>query len=207
MVICGLGLALAGPAAAAEYLIAFDEGKGDQTTAQGEPPLEGDVVKAQWAEGKKGNALQFNDYGNNLEKPKVSDATFVEFKHHEALVPKAKVSISAWVWVERRGFFYGGIVEKGGGFGAAYRLGLLRNGVVKASVGNELLSVESPKPLSLKEWHELKMIYDGTRLTLAIDGEEVASQEKAVAKFANADRLILGNRFTGKIDEVQIKVE
>jgi hypothetical protein len=201
-------LAAAAPAQGGEFTLALDEGEGEMTIADGEPKLEGDVVNAQWVDGQKGKALAFNDYGNELVKPDVKKATHVTFKHNDALVPQSKVTITALVMLDRENpFYYGGIVEKGEGFGAAYRLGVMRNRKILASVGNKLLSVESPEPLSVGEWHELTMAYDGQKLVLSIDGEAVAQKEGTVEKFDNESPLILGRRLTGKIDEVTIVVE
>lgn len=201
-------LAAAAPARGGEFTLALDEGEGDKTTAEGEPKLEGKVVNAQWVDGKKGKALAFDDYGNELVKPDASKATYVTFEHNDALVPKTKLAVSAWVMLDRENpFYYGGIVEKGDGYGAAYRLGVLRNRKIRASVGNKLLSVESPEPLSVGEWHELSMSYDGQKLVLSIDGKEVTQKEGAVEKFENKSPLVLGTRLTGKIDEVKISVD
>jgi hypothetical protein len=201
-------LAAVGPVRGGEFTLALDEGQGTKTTAEGEPNLKGSVVNAQWVDGKQGKALAFNDYGNELVKPDSSKATYVTFKHDDALVPKSKVTLSAQVMLDRENpFYYGGIVEKGDGFGAAYRLGVLRNRKIRASVGNKLLSVESPEPLSVGEWHELSMSYDGQKLVLSIDGKEVAQKEGTVEKFDNKSPLVLGTRLTGKIDEVKISAD
>jgi len=195
-------------ARAGEFTIALDEGEGDKAVAAGEPKLEGKVVKAKWVDGKNGKALQFNDFGNELVKPKASDATFVAFDNHDALVPKEKIAITVQVWLDRENpFYYGGIVEKGQGFGAAYRLGVLRNRKLRASVGNKLLSVDSPEPLAVGAWHEVQMVFDGKRLALSIDGKEVAAKDGTVEKFDNKDPLLLGTRLTGKIDDLKITVD
>lgn len=200
--------AAAPPVRGGEFVLPLEEGEGEKTTAVGEPELEGEIVNAQWVEGKQGKALAFEDYGNELLKPDSSKATYVTFEHNAALVPKSKVTITAMVMLDRENpFYYGGIVEKGEGFGAAYRLGVKRDRKIRASVGNKLLSVESPEALPVGEWHELTMSYDGEKLVLSIDGKEVAQKDGAVEKFENESTLELGRRLTGKIDEVKIVAE
>ena len=135
----------------------FNEGSGKRA-GDSAGAAHGAVVKARWGEGRSGAALVFEDYSLiDYLKPDVSKATRVVVPHAPGLNPEGSFSLVATIFPTRNPIYYGGIVEKGTGFGASYRLVILRGLRVRAVVGGSHASVTSRKPLSLNSWHELEM--------------------------------------------------
>lgn len=203
----GCVLSIAAMTQGSDFSLLFDEGDGETIKVIGNPQLEGVVKRAKWGEGTEGKALVFNDYGNKLVNPQVSEATYVTIPHDDALVPKEAITINVDVWLDRTPFYYGGIIEKGVGFGSSYRLLVLRNGKLRASVGNKLLSIETPEPLPLEKWVKITMRFQKGVLSLAIDGAQVSEKKGDVESFASDHPLVLGTRFTGKVDNLLIQLD
>jgi len=202
-------LALA-PAAAEPTLIArwsFDGAAPGENSVAGAPS--GQIERAQQVEGHDGKALAFEDWSlKNYLKPDPKLASRVLVDHDPRLNPAFPFKVSAWIYPTADPIYYGGIVEKGRGFGASYRLLLLRGLKVEASLGGKHITVRSQSPISLNAWHDVTLIADGRALTLLVDGKEAgrAAAEPA-EKLASADPLVIGDRFTGRIDEVTISRE
>src|SRR5262245_53641889 len=143
---------------------------------QGAPA--GKVERAQLVDGhdaSSGKALAFTDWSVvNYLKPDPSLATRVVVPHDSKLVPSFPFRVSAWIYPTADPVYYGGIVEKGQGYGSAYRLILLRGLKVQASLGGQNLRAVGPAPLTLNAWHEVTLVADGMNLALMVDGKEVA---------------------------------
>ncbi len=186
----------------------FDEGEGNVAKDSSGKNNHGEIVGARWAAGRSGKALAFKDYAADLN-PNPKNATFVRVKHSEGLLPKKSFDIAASINIDGSfaPTFAAAIVQKGDGYGCAYRLLLLKDFRVRVAAGNEHSTVDSKTKLAPGSWHALRARYDGARLMLFIDGKEEGSQEIAVKSFANNDDLYIGVRFTGLIDEVKIAVE
>jgi hypothetical protein len=73
-----------------------------------------------------------------------------------------------------------------------------------AVAGGGQASIVSAEPLSLNAWHELVMKYEGDTLSLAIDGKEAARKSGVKAPAASQDDAVVGERFSGRIDEITL---
>lgn len=169
----------------------------------------GKVQRALLADGHDGNAgraLAFSDWSVvNYVKPDPAKATRVVVPHDPKLTPLYPFRVSAWIFPTADPIYYGGIVEKGQGYGGAYRLILLRGLKVQASLGDQNIKAVGQAPVSLNEWHEVSLVADGRNLALLVDGKEVAKTPiPSGLKLSSSEPLLLGNRFTGRIDEVSI---
>ncbi len=160
-------------------------------------------------EGHQGRGLAFEDWSiKNYLKPDPGQATRVTVPHDERLNPKAPFRVSAWIYPTADPVYYGGILEKGLGFGASYRLLLLRGLKVQASVGRQHLSVRSQAPVALDAWHEIALVVDEGSMILQVDGREVGRASLSGGAPAGSEApLVIGERFTGRIDEVEISAD
>jgi len=167
------------------------------------------VEGATAAEGHSGRALQFEDWSvRNYLKPDPRQASRVVVPDGPALSPTGPFKVSAWIYPTADPIFYGGIVEKGAGLGASYRLVLLRGLKVEAAFGDRHVTARSAVPLTLDAWHEVALSFDGTTLALLVDGKEAArAPVPAGSKLASKADLVIGERFTGRIDDVTIASE
>jgi len=191
------------PAPIARWL--FDEGKGDVASDGSDGKTNGKVVRAEWTDGRAGKALAFEDYSlRNYLKPDVREATRVVVPHDDRLNPSGPFTLRAVVFPTKDPVYYGGIFEKGHGYGASYRLLVLRGLKVRATAGPAQTAVTSKDPLALNEWHVLELAYDGSSLTLRVDGKEQGRAEGVKGPFANREEALIGERFSGKIDEVSL---
>lgn len=157
-------------------------------------------------EGSAGKALAFSDWSVvNYLKPDPAQSTRVVVPHDPRLMPSYPFRISAWIFPTADPIYYGGIAEKGQGYGAAYRLILLRGLKVQASLGDQNVKAIGPAPVSLNQWHEVTLVADGRSLALLVDGKEVAKTPiPSNLKLSSSEPLLLGSRFTGRIDEVSL---
>jgi len=169
----------------------------------------GRVEGAVTAEGHAGKALQFEDWSvKDYVKPDPRQASRVVVPSSPVLDLTPPFKISAWIYPTAAPVFYGGIVERGSGYGAAYRLILLRGLQIEAALGEQHVSVRSAAPVTLNTWHEVAMAADGKTLVLTIDGKEAGRiAATATTKVTAAADLVIGERFSGRIDEVSIVAE
>jgi len=183
----------------------FDEGKGDVASDGVDGAANGKIVKAAWSEGRSGKALTFEDFSlKNYLKPDVREATRVVVPHSDRLNPPGPFTLRAVVFPTKDPVYYGGIFEKGRGYGASYRLILLRGLKVRAQAGAALTSVTSVDPLTLNAWHVVELIFDGSLLHLQVDGKEQGKAENVKGPFTSGEEALIGERFSGKIDEVSL---
>ena len=174
---------------------------------QGIPP--GQVVRAQAGMGHSAGALVFEAWSTrNYLKPDPRQATRVVIPHDVKLNPSYPFRVTAWIYPTAEPVYFGGIVEKGQGFGASYRLALLRGLKVEACLGDRHVCARSSAALSLNAWHEVALVADTKNLSLKIDGE-VAGQAPLdpASKLLSSEPIIIGERFTGRIDEVSIEAQ
>ena len=201
------GLLLAPPAPSAQSIIArwsLDDGAA-ASAVQGIPP--GQVIKAQPGAGHSAGALVFEDWSTrNYLKPDPGQATRVVIPHDAKLNPAYPFRVTAWIYPTADPVYLGGIIEKGHGFGASYRLVLLRGLKVEACLGDRHVCARSAAALSLNAWHEVALVADTRTLSLKIDGE-VAGQAPLdpAPRLLSSEPIIIGERFTGRIDEVSIE--
>lgn len=191
----------------------FDGSAPGDNSVPGGPP--GRVERAQPAEGRSGKSLAFEDWSVvDYLKPDPRKATRVVIPEKETkgspspLNPTAPFRVSAWIYPTADPVYYGGIAEKGIGKGSSYRLLLLRGLKVQASLTDRHVTVRSSSPVSLNAWHEVALLANGRSLTLFVDGVEAGRAAiPAEARIASSDPLVIGDRFTGRIDDVRISAE
>ncbi len=159
-------------------------------------------------EGHAGKALMFEDWSvRNYVKPDPRQASRVVVPSSPVLDLTPPFTITAWIYPTAAPVFYGGIVERGSGFGAAYRLVLLRGLQVEAALGEQHVSVRSAGPITLNAWHEVSLAADGKTLVLTVDGKEAGTVPAPATRVSSKADLLIGERFTGRIDEVSIAAE
>ena len=119
--------------------------------------------------------------------------------------PAPPFRVTAWTYPTADPVYYGGIVEKGQGYTSSYRLVLLRGLKLEGSLGDPRVSIKSASPITLNAWHEVALVTDGKSLTLMVDGAQAAQAAlSAPPRPGSTDPLIVGERFTGSIDEVSL---
>jgi hypothetical protein len=167
------------------------------------------VEGARPAEGREGKALSFEDWSvKDYLKPDPRQATRVVVDGDKGLNPAMPFRISAWIYPTADPIYYGGIAEKGRGLGSSYRLILLRGLKVQASLGDKHVVARSPAPLTLNAWHQVTLSAAGGVLTLTIDGQEAGRASiPPETKISSGDPLIIGERFSGRIDEVELAAD
>ena len=133
----------------------------------------GQVERAKPGPGRAGAAdaaLMFEDWSaRNYLKPDPKEATRVVVPHDAKLNPRLPFRLTAWIRPTADPVFQGGIAEKGRGFGASYRLLLLRGLKVEACLGDKHVCARSAEPLSLNAWHEVTLVAETGRVVLRVD--------------------------------------
>jgi hypothetical protein len=181
----------------------FDEGQGNQAGDGKDGATKGEIIKATWTKGRSGGALAFEDYSlKNYLRPDVKEATRVVIPHHSRLNITKPFTLQADIFPTRDPLYYGGIVEKGDGYGSTFRLLMIRGRKIRAVYGAGNSQITSSKPLALNAWHNLELIFDGSNLTLKVDGKIQASSANIKPQAASTSDVIIGERFSGQIDEV-----
>ena len=181
----------------------FDEGQGSEAGDGMDGATKGKIFKATWAKGRSGGALAFEDYSlKNYLRPDVKEATRVVIPHHSRLNITKPFTLEADIFPTKDPLYYGGIVEKGDGYGSTFRLLMIRGRKIRAAYGAGNTQITSSKPLELNAWHKLELTFDGSSLTLKVDGEIQASSGDIQPQASSEDDVIIGERFSGLIDEV-----
>ena len=167
------------------------------------------IERAAPSEGHEGKGLGFEDWSvRNYLKPDPAQATRVVIPHADPLNPAVPFSVSAWIYPTADPIYYGGIVEKGRGLGSSYRLVLLRGLKLQATLGDRHVVARSSEPLSLNAWHQVALKASADTLTLWIDGKQAAlTAVPPDTKVTSPDPVIVGERFTGRIDELVISAD
>lgn len=181
----------------------FDEGSGVVASDGVDGSANGQIQRAVWTEGKSGGALEFEDYSlKNYLEPDVKEATRVVAPHGDRVNPAGPFTLRAVIFPTRDPIYYGGIFEKGHGYGATLRLVLRRGLKLRAVYGPGSSTVDAGEPLALDTWHEIEVKYDGASLTLKVDGKAQGSAKGVKAGAPSTEPVVIGERFSGKIDEV-----
>ena len=165
----------------------------------------GNIVGATWTEGKIDHALYFD--GND----------HVSVPNHNSLNPTTQISILAWIkaddWdTNGRIMFKGHTISNQYDFGVSastQTLGFQLWGVTSGMI-------EVPLP-TINEWHHVAGIYDGSTISLYIDGVKLGSHSASGNIQTSTDELRIGTTtpytgddaelidfFHGSIDEVRI---
>ncbi len=181
----------------------FDEGQGTVAADGVDGAANGQILNATWGQGRSSGALLFEDYSlKEYLKPDVSDASRVVVPHHDRLNPGGPFTLRAVIYPTRDPLYYGGIFEKGEGYGASIRLMLLRGLKVRGAVGASHAAVTSAEPISLDAWHEIELVYDGSGLLLKVDGKEQGRTAGVKGPLSSGADVVIGARFSGRIDEI-----
>lgn len=186
----------------------FDEGSGNIAHDSSGKENNGEIVNAQWTDGVSGKALAFHDYSagdpSHLPPPQ-----YVRVKHNTSLELRTKFDVSAAINIDPQftPMFAASIVQKGSGYGCSYRLLLGSDFKIKVAAGKGHVLLDSPGAVEKGKWIKVRATYDGRALKIFLDDKETASQEVAIRDFSSSDDVTIGERFTGRIDEVKVSVE
>ena len=183
----------------------FDGREAGANSVQGAPS--GRLEGAKAVDGREGKALSFQDWSVvDYLKPDPSKATRLVVQHDDRLNPAPPFALRAWINVSSKPIYYGGIIEKGQGFGSSYRLLLLRDMRIEGSLGARHATVRSPSPVELNKWIDVSLVVEDSALVLLLDGVEVAREALAPGTKPEATApILIGERFSGMIDEVTIE--
>lgn len=125
-----------------------------------------------------------------------------------------QITLEAWVYpTQWKDAVWGGNIINKEGFNTGYMLRCGNNGQVNFNLGsagwNELTT--SQNALVLNTWQHVAATYDGTTMSIFVDGNLVASQNTSVSFSSPDGNLTVGNwsngsgrAFIGSIDEVRI---
>ena len=148
--------------------------------------------------GQIGNGLRFD--GND----------YVNCGHDATLAITNSITIAAWVKMDVQSS-RAAIVDKNldNGYGLSYeldnRIGFYCRGTNVGYLYTDPLSLEADG-----KWHQIVGIYDGSSMSIYLDGHVIASAAATGSIHANADNLTIGRRangdwgFKGIIDEVSV---
>lgn len=206
----------------------LDEGNGEIARDSLAGIGDGKIKNASWTQVDKGKVLIFKDY-SAADKPDVNKETNVVIPHKNGLDPVTSLEVAADIFIDKdfTPQFSAGLVEKGMGFGCAFRLLLVpvNRGKIfqlKGTVGHGHKVLEGNTELQSNKWYAVRMVYADKKLSFYVDGKEdasmevptqdaakekVAAKEKDAAKekiAANKDDIVIGTRFSGHIRDVKI---
>jgi glycosidase/PKD repeat protein len=179
----------------------FDEGTGKTASDSSLNSNTGTLTGGGWSSGLFGQA--FND---------INGTSQVNVANSASLNPTNAITISAWVYDNSGGWYtWPRIVEKGASDNQ-YALFANPSGQLEfllAGVTNGTLVTSPP---SSGAWHHLAGTYDGSLISLYIDGQLAVQQSASGLLPISADALAIGGRpsgnllyqFNGLIDEARI---
>ena len=182
---------------------AFDEASGatanDSSGNLNTGTIEGNAIS--WANGIFGNALNFENQ------------TQVVISNSPSLNPFSAITISTWLKADHWGAasYNPRILEKGTSENQ-YALLSTSSGQLEfllSGVSNGVLVANAPSPRS---WHQVAGAFDGSSMTLYVDGQVAAQQTASGVLAMTSDSLVLGNKpsgsasnmFNGVLDDVRI---
>jgi hypothetical protein len=185
----------AGPVA--EY--SFDEGTGEAVADLSGNGNEGTVEGASWSRGRYGSALEFD-----------GSSTCVSVPDSGSLQLSEEFTIEAWVRPE--GSFVDEpliLKEVEPGAGPSYDLGIGISEAGRPEGYAEGDEVEAPHELERGVWAHLAYTYDGGRMRLFVDGEQVASKWVGADTMEGSGPLRIGcwpghEYAEARIDEVRL---
>ena len=183
--------------------LSFDQGKGgwamDSSPAENNGMLgqtAGDAADdPRWAaNGKEGGALEFDG---------VNDVVLIA--HTDSLNFVRGIIVEAWI-LQRTRTAYARVLDRG----PCFDVYIHENGTPSFRFhGAEAHGVRGKQPIPLNEWVHLKASYDGTRMTLFVNGKEVARRAYGEPIPNRTNDLRIGGAqngrpFHGLIDGVRI---
>jgi hypothetical protein len=184
--------------------LTFDEGAGDTVTDATDYGNNG-VIKGNpaWVAGKFGTALDLDGIGDTIEIP-----------HHESLNITTAVTMEMWVKVAKAGGDSNQAgIEKGGWEVGEYSLYPVYGGNTLAQFNDLPEGCDDEKigpSIRNGNWRHLAAVWDGTNISLYIDGDVVISGECEGELGTNVRSVYIGSRngaerfLIATVDEVRI---
>lgn len=156
-----------------------------------------------FTQGKYGNKAQFT-----------APTTYMSASSSASLDITGQLSVTAWIRSEGVAEA-SAIVYKQTSTGDGYRLEVLADGKMVATIGNQTTSIsaqDTTHTITDGLWHHIAMTYDGSILRIYVDGQRGDVDGTGVGLLgSNAEPLFIardpsaqGGTFTGEIDDVQI---
>ncbi len=175
----------------------FEEGSGSTTADASAYGWLGTLLGPSWSlVGRLGKALDFDGVNDYVSVPNAP-----------ALNPQ-RLTLSAWVKV-RTNTTVQRILDRDGGATTTYFLGLGGNpNTVVFRIGSSF--VKGTSPVTANSWHHIAGVYDGTKLTVYLDGVANGTLTASPTVVDNGVPLTIGRRpagggpVNGLIDEVTI---
>lgn len=182
----------------------FNEGQGSTTADATGNRLTGTVSSATWAAGKFGNALNFT--GKSASRVTVASSPLLQFA--------TAFTVSAWVNPVATQSAEPTIVAKEISGNLSFVLYSKGSGIgpnTYALVGGNYRMVAAPGTIPANTWTYLAATYDGTILSIYVNGELIQSSLVGGNFAAGSGALRIGNNavfsnegFNGRIDEVRV---
>jgi hypothetical protein len=182
----------------------FNEGQGTTTADATGNRLTGTLSSATWVAGKFGTALKFT--GKSASRVTVASSPLLQFA--------TSFTVSAWVYPLATQSLEPTIVAKEVSGGLSFVLYSKGNGVgpnTYALVGGNYRTVASPSMIPANTWTYLTATYDGSVLSIYVNGGLIQSTLVGGNFAAGSGALRIGNNaifgnegFNGTIDEVRI---
>jgi len=139
--------------------VTFDEGMGD---ASGDATIEGN--KSYWKKGVSGTALAFDSYTTKATVPAAKVGELTQF------------SIDSWVALGAYPFNWSPILQQAEFGKKGFYLGIGPSGKVGFRIkAGKWIALDSKYELPLREWVQVAATFDGSKVTVFANGEEVAS--------------------------------
>lgn len=158
---------------------------------------------------------QTNSIGVMFNDPNVDTKSIDCTNNPSVQLSGTQITLEAWVYPTqwRNNVWEGNIINKEGSGDLGYMLRCGNNGEVNFNLGNgawnELTSPASS--LSLNAWQHVAGTYDGTTMSIYVNGNLVASQPMSITFTSPNSSLTVGNwsngsgrAFIGNIDEVRV---
>jgi chitodextrinase len=160
----------------------------------------GSIVGADWVKGKYGGGLRFN-----------GSSSWVTVPSSNSLSPTGAVTVEAWIRPQRTGSWRAIAIKEQNSAALSYGLyGSTSTGPAAYAYAGSEENATRTTQLPLYAWSHVSAVYDGTMLSLYVNGSLAARQLAAgnVAETAGALRIggdaIWGEWFSGTIDELRI---
>jgi hypothetical protein len=183
--------------------LSFDEGQGNVARDSSENGFDGKVSGAKWVEGKFGKALEFD-----------GEDDFVEVADDPELRLLEEGTLMAWAFIkgEKGHASWPRILIKantnGGTHGYDFLFDRANGYSVRFCVGG---ACNSYFPLELERWYHVVAAFDGKKIQIYVDGDQVGEQAQPGPSIDTPDIPIsIGNslteprQFYGILDEIRI---
>ena len=184
--------------------LAFDEGSGDKISDDSMYSNHGALVgKAEWVAGKSGKGIVFNINGDS-----------VIVKNSDSLSITMAITMEMWVKLGGGAEIKQAGIEKGGWEGGEYSIYPFYEGgtVIQffdlpAACGDAVIKGKS---IQDNQWHYMAGTWDGSKISLYIDGDLERSGDCSGKLLRSAQPVYIGSRnggerfLVGTVDEVRI---